>query len=253
MDFVWKFIHGPSAWHRFGIFNELEYSVRSVKMNCKDARCIIVGDKPDISQDVIHIPIAESVNERPNGPKQALDGYYKLRKIVDDDMIGNEFMLMCDDLFILKPVTSDYLKINWAREEIDDLDDYVRNRRIGTLSYRRIWRATYEPIQLMRDMRGQKTYDWETHTPRYMEKDKLKGLLDSTNFVKNPKLIPGVYDGMFAENTKIITEDIHSDLFTYNNKVDFDREFNKTYMHIYDHVITSDFIQHMEKKFGKCN
>lgn len=258
MDFVWQFIVKDSAWYKMGIFNELEYSIRSViKYYHGDYRLIVVGDKPDVSMDVIHIPGYPRYEQHPSGRagyRQHVDQYFKKLAMVESDLIGDEFVVMYDDMFLLQPTTKDDLKINWAKAEVDVIDDYLRSDiRRGDLSYKRIWRSTYEGVKMIRDFKGLKTYDWETHTPRYFEKEKLDKILHTFDFINSPRIVSGIYDGMYAENTQIITPEIHSDLYTDNHNIDLDKEFEKCLMNIHDNAIVSDLIKHMEQKFGKCS
>jgi len=248
MDFVWQYIHGPSAWRKMGLFNELEYSIKSVTQNVKDARCIVVGDDPGL--DVIHIPGPARVDEHPSKQQQHVDKFYKMQAMLDSDLVGDEFVLMYDDMFILQPTTIEELKINWAKSEVTIIDDYLKSDiRTGSLSYLRIWRATYEFIKMWRDIKKQKTYDWESHTPRYIEKEKLAETLGHFD-VHNPKIVTGLYDGFFADNTKLLEEDTLSDLWTHKPGMDFNKEFSRRYLNIYDNVIVPEFVDKMKEVFG---
>jgi len=253
MDFVWQYIYGDSAWRRIGLFNELEYSIRSVKKNFQgDYRLFVVGDEPPIShKDVIHIKGYPRVDRHPSQQRQTVDQFFKKKAMVESDLIGENFVMMYDDMFILQPITEHDLKINWALAEIDIIEDYMRSPiRKGDITYLRVWKDTYEGIKMMRDLKGLKTYDWETHTPRYFNKEKLKKIIDSVDFEKNPKIVSSIYDGLYAENTQIITDEIQSDMWSYKPGLDFDKEFSKIYMNIYDDVIVIPFIDHMVKMFG---
>ena len=252
MDFVWQYIYGPSAWRKIGMFNELEYSIRSVKKYFPDPRCIVLGDEPiGLKQDVIHIPGPSRVDEHYSKQKQHVDKLRKMTEMANNPLIGDEFVLMYDYIFLLKETSLEDLKINWARAEINNIDDYMKSGlRLGDRSYKKIWRATYEFIKMIRDSEGKKTYDWETHTPRFINKAKLRELLNKWDLETNPKIVTAIYDGYHADNTKIITKDIQSDLWTHKPGMDFDKEFNKHYMNIYDDIIVPEFVDKMAQKFG---
>lgn len=252
MDFVWQYIYGPSAFRKLGTFNELEYSIKSVMQNVKDARCIVVGDEPRVSMDVIHIPGPPQVTDDPvSRQKQHVDKIYKMTEMANNPIIGDEFVLMYDDVFIMQPTTIEELKINWARAEIVYMEDYLKSGiRKGDYSYRKIWRSTYEFIKMDRARRGEKTYDWETHTPRYLEKAKLKALLDEYDLLNMPMIVTALYDGLHAHNTQIINSDIQADLWTHKPGMDFDKELSKQYLNIYDDVIVPEFIEKMKKKLA---
>jgi hypothetical protein len=252
MDFVWIYVHGPSAWRKIGLFNELEYSIRSVKKNCKDARCIVVGDTPEVSfDDVIHIT-GPPRHEQGNVAEMTMtDQINKFIEISNNPEISDEFVLMYDDIFILKPTTVDELKINWARQEVTDIDQYLTSKtRGGSNSYKKQWRYTYEFIKMIRSSDGKKTYDWETHTPRYFDKEKLRTLLDKWDLKANEMLTQALYDCYHAENTEIINAEIQTDLYTHKPGMDFDKLLDVQYLNIYDNVIVPEFIETMKRLLG---
>lgn len=256
MDFIWVYVFKDSASQKIGIFDELEYSIRSVEKNYTgDYRLFVVGDEPHIPHEgVIHIPCPRVTEYKDKASNVTVDQYEKFRAAASSDLVGDEFVIMYDDIFILKPTSRDDLMINWARAEIESIDEYIKNPiRTGTISYLRIWRNTYEGVKMLRDFRGLKTYDWETHTPRYVQKDKFKDVLSKSDYRANPRLITAIYDGLYAENTQIITREIQSDMWAHSNSTDFDKEFSRHYMNIFDDIIVREFVDHMEKHFGKCS
>ena len=251
------YVFKDSASRKIGIFDELEYSMRSVEKNyIGEKRLFVVGDEPHIPHEgVIHIKgYPQYTAHTKKGHNVTIDQYFKQKAMVESDQIGDEFVIMYDDIYLLKPTTREDLMINWARMEIDSIDDYIRNPiRTGTTSYLELWRNTYEGVKMIREFKGLKTYDWETHTPRFFNKEKFAEVLAKGDFVDNPKLVPAVYDGLYAENTKIITADIQSDLWSHKPGMDFDLEFSRHYMNIYDDIIVPEFIKRMEERFGECN
>ena len=252
MDYVWQYLYEPSFFRKGGLFNELEYSIRSVKKNAPPGRYFVVGDKPPVShEDVIHIPVAPTLEGRDIAQKNCRDKFTKMSAMAYSDEIGDTFVLLCDDNFIMQPVTVEDLKINWARAEIKSIDEYIRSEiRTGTTSYKRTWRSSYESVKLLRDMKGLKTYDWETHTPRFLVKEKLKYVVSTFDFVDDPKHVTAVYDGLYAENTQIITSEIQSDLWAHQPKMDLRALLDVPYLNIGDDIIVPEFIQIMEEKFG---
>ena len=255
MDYVWQFLFEPSYYRKSGLFNELEYSIRSVKKNAPPGRYFVVGDKPRVShEDVIHIPVEPCLLGNSVIERHCSDTHNKMKTMAYSEEIGDEFVLMCDDNFIMQPTTVEDLKINWAKAEVKSIDMYLKSPfRTGTLTYRKTWRASYETIKVMRDIKGEKTYDWETHTPRYIVKAKLKHIIDTINFSGSSLQVLGMYDGFYADNTQIITPEVQSDLWTYTPGMDMEALLDKQYLNISDGAITPKFINIMEEKFGKCS
>lgn len=249
MDFVWQYLYKDSFWGRSGIFNELEYSIKSVKKFGPDPRCIVVGDKPPVSfGDIIHIPAPPFPEQHPSKQRQTVDKTNKMEVMATHPDIGDEFVIMYDDVFLLKPTTVDDLKINWARQEITYIEEYMQSgKRTGDRSYREMWRSTYEFIKMIRDEREQKTYDWETHTPRYFEKSKLNDLFRKFDFEYNPKLVQALYDGFHAHNTQIINDEIQTDLWSHEPGMDFVKLLDVQYLNIYDNVIVPEFVEQLKK------
>ena len=251
MNYVWLYAHGESAWRKIGLFNELEYSIRSVQKNAPPGRYFVVGDKPEVSMDVTWIDSPRvAMGDHPHS-RGHLDKQAKFRKIINSPEIGEDIVIMCDDIFILKPQTEEDLKINWAKTEVTYIPDYLRSEmRTGTVPYKQNWKATYDFIFMIRAGNRKKTYDWETHTPRFVEKSKFKDMLERYDFTTNPMFPISVYDGLYAENSQIMPEGMQADLWSHTLGMDFDPYFECTYMHIYDNIIVPEFVQKMKEMFG---
>ena len=245
MDFVWPYIYGPSFYRKAGIFYELDFSIRSVRKNYQgEARCIVVGDDPNL--DVIHIPV-QRIETHKSNPRE-VDVINKITQYINADP-GDEFIFMCDDLFILQPVDDEELKKAYARSEVTSIFDYLKGRR-GSMDYKRAWRATYEFAMTIRYPKGLKTYDWECHLPRYMKTERVKYILENFDLKENPKLLTGLHDGYEVEETEMITSDLHADLWSHYPGMDFDKELSKKYMNLYDDAIMPELIEKMENMFG---
>ena len=247
MDFVWPYIYGPSFYRKSGLFYELDYSVRSVRKNFKgEARCIVVGDDPGL--DVIHLKAPPRVETRAN--HREVDVCRKMTVVANSPEVGDEFIMMYDDMFLLQPVDVDELRTAYGRTEVVSVSDYIRSRR-GSMDYKRAWKSTYEYVKTYRYRVGLATFDWETHTPRYFGKDRLKWLVKNFDLEDNPRLITGLHDGHEVMETTILDPAIHADLWTHTPDMDLDAEFAKRYMNLYDDAIIPGVIDRMKEKFGE--
>ena len=245
MDFVWVYVARESSYYKCGLFNELEYSIKSVhKMYHGDVRCFVIGDDPKL-KDVIHI---DSPRTYETSQPRHNDQMIKFEKIWGSD-IGDEFVLMYDDVYLLQPTTKEDLQIVYAKAEVDDPAEYVKTRT-GTPPYKRYWLSTYDYIKTDRDIRRLKTYDWETHLPRLYNKDKIKGIIDKFNLRNVPRLPYSLYASQYAKETLVMPDDLQSDLWTHKPGMDFEVEFAKKYMNIYDNVIVPEFIDKMKSIYG---
>ena len=250
MDFVWLYAKKFSAWHLGHNFNELDYSIRSVRKNYNgDVRCFVVGDDPML-QNVTHIkapPLVEIDNV--TGQPRQKDQLNKLEALLESE-VNEGFVLIWDDVYILKPTTEEEIKTVYGRCEVTNPREYIQTRTGGT-PYKRLWVATYEYIVPYRRSKGLKTWDWETHLPRYMEKTKLRELIDVMNLRDIPKLPTGLYQAYYSEETLPLPEGLQSDIYTHvAGETDFDKEFACKYMNIGDNVIVPDFVERMHERFG---
>jgi hypothetical protein len=203
-----------------------------------------VGDDPRL--DVEHIPVPFFETTASNHRER--DVLNKFKTIISSPLIGDEFVLMCDDLFILQPVDDEELKKAYGRAEVTNVAEYARKRR-GSMDYKRVWQYTYEWVTMERYTRGLPTYDWECHLPRYLKKDRLRWIFEKFDLNNNPKLIMGLHDGYEVGETELIYPELQSDLWTHRPGMDFDKELSRKYLNIYDDVIIPEFIGKMETMF----
>ena len=88
---------------RTGPNEELRYSIRSVAKNMPHENIVVVGGKPDwytgkfISVDTFTVDGHPSTDKYENAKNN-------IRHIVDDSDISNDFVLMNDDFYVLKPI-----------------------------------------------------------------------------------------------------------------------------------------------------
>lgn len=244
MDFVWIYIENESYSYKAGIFNELEYSIKSVqKFYQGDVRCFVIGDDPKL--DVVHIPV-EKYNGASPQPRH-MDQIKKLDMLWDSD-VNEEFVLMYDDMFILQPTTKAELQTVYGLSEVNDVYEHAKTRQ-GTTLYRRLWLSTYDYIKTYRDSKGLKTYDWETHLPRFMLKSKLKGLINRLNLRNTAKLSYSLYAAHYTKEAIIMPDDLQSDLWTHKPGMDFDKYLSRKYLNIYDNVIVPEFVTKMKERY----
>ncbi len=200
-------------------------------------RCFVVGDDPAL--DVIHIPMMST----PVKNDRYMDVSRKLLVISNTKEINEEYILMYDDIYLLQPTSEEEIKKTYGREELTDLGKY---RRMGDKHYIDIWRSTYDYIKTYRDTQDKKTYDWETHLPRWIEKAKMKEVIKRFKLTENNKLPTGMYHGHYVEETVLMDETIQSDLFTHKPKWDLDLEFSRKYLNLYDDAIVPELVERIK-------
>lgn len=83
---------------------ELQLSLRSIK-NLPHDKVYIVGEVPEWAKNVIHVDVPQNTNKQDN-VRRNLETAIKHADISDD------FILMNDDFFVMKPVTVSELDVN---------------------------------------------------------------------------------------------------------------------------------------------
>ena len=248
MDFVWVYAKRFSSWYMTGLFNELDYSIRSVRKNYQgDVRCFVVGDDPGL--DVIHIPAPPVVMNDQETQQPRQQEIMQKQDAVLESEVNEEFVLICDDIYLLKPTSEEEIKTTYGRCEVHDPEEYIRKRNGGT-PYKKLWLKTYEYIIVDRYTKGLKTYDWETHLPRFYTKTAIETLMNGLNLRKFPKIISSLYAAYYGGETKVMPPGFQSDIWTHRPYMDFDKEFEAHYMHVGDDVIVPEFIDKMKEHFG---
>jgi hypothetical protein len=232
MDFVWTYIKDPSFFNKGGIFNELEYSVKSVEKNYDGAvRCFVVGDKPPVD-GVIHIPV-ERVHHTVIQWERHVDQIAKFRAIIDSD-INEDFVLIYDDTYLMNKVIEKDITTTYGYNKVDDVEKYIRK---WSRTYAMIWKETYRKIAEFRS----DLYDWETHLPRYLSKIRLENVINKFNLDENNLISTSLYAAKYAENT-VLMGDLQYDLVSWPPKIPLEEGFKRKFMNLMDPAITFEFI-----------
>jgi len=243
MDFIWIYIKGPSYFGKSGVFNELEYSIKSVRKNFKgDARCIVVGDDPGL--DVIHVPCT-AVESSKLGYYRHFDMLKKIQTALKT-IKSKDFVMMYDDIFILNPISKQQLKKIYAKERIIDINEYM-DRRKGDPSYKRCWASTYNRIAEFRE----DLWDFETHLPRYFKVNNLISIIERYRLEKVAYLVSSLYAAEYCEKPILITDKIQRNIIQdtpLHNE--YDKDFNAMFLNVSDEGITQEFRSRMEELFG---
>jgi hypothetical protein len=243
MTFIYIYIKSPSYWHKTGIFNELDYSIRSVRKNyIGKSRIIVVGDDPKL--DVEHVP-CERVESSKYGYYRHFDMIKKVKTALNYAKC-KEFILMYDDIYLLKPISKRELQKTYAKQRITDLNKYLETRK-GDPGYIRCWTSTYNRIQEFRD----DLWEWETHLPRYFKTNHYLNIVNKYNLEKVAYLISSLYAAEFGGVPELITDKIQSNVLQdtpLHN--DYDKDFSAKFMNVSDDGISQELRNRMKDLFG---
>lgn len=213
---------------------ELEWSIKTVKKFYKDARIWVVGDKPPFDMDLNWIEDKTLPTVRSGLHVENVDIMKKLNLVIESD-IGEEFVMMYDDQFFLQPIEYDDFKPT-ALRRVDSIESYFNVKRKFGLLYGNLWTCTYKTLFEMTD----EVYDWETHLPRLMTKERTSFLLDTFDPGQSNLMIHSLYYTYFMEEDPILLDEnpqIRSHTWTIKNNMDYDDIFSKKFLVLHDDSI----------------
>lgn len=156
VDYVWICRDGENE--------ELRYSIRSVIKNMPSGNVWVVGGKPSWYNGN-HIPVKQNLPKMRNAMNN-------LAAICSSDKISNEFVLMNDDFFAVKPIkTIKHYHGGLLRDKVYQSEDFR-----PTSSYTRSLRETHKALTKL----GIKDpLNYELHVPMPMTKDGLRKYLNT--------------------------------------------------------------------------
>jgi len=188
LHFVYVYINPESGGP---IWRELYYSVKSVKKFFKGLpyEIFVVGDAPRI-KGVNHIP-CERIKGQSNA--KAMDATKKLRKIVDSGTINDDFIYMYDDIIFLKDLTVDDFTPIVANNHVKDINDYWGNGRKPSDNWIQVFNKTILKLKY----HNLPTFNYETHLPRLLNKERITKILDQYKLEDNLYMFSTLYFNTF--------------------------------------------------------
>jgi hypothetical protein len=155
---------------------------------------VIVGDNPK-RDDVLHIDsprISHGEYKRRYGQRlksqRCCDSIVKLQRAIDSQAVTDEFVRLYDDMFILKPVALDELKIQRHRGRVEPSE----HKQSGWREHRR---KTFHTLRSA----GLTTYDFSTHGPVVFCKNKLQETIGKFDLLHQPALVETVYQNHWLD------------------------------------------------------
>jgi hypothetical protein len=183
---------------RSGNNEELRYSIRSVVKHFKDANIWLIGHKPDWYTG--NFKSVQDVGGKFNNINNCI------KQICSIDQIDNNFVLMNDDFFFLKPM--DEIKIYHSGLLMDKINNIILE--VGQNSYTRLLLKTHKQLNKLGIA---KPLDFDIHTPMPMQKDLLFKTIDQAYFPRSA----------YGNLAKVKSEKISSDVKVYTkNRQSYD-------------------------------
>jgi hypothetical protein len=179
--------------------NELRYMLRSLQTHCQFDFDVIVYctkklDWLNCKQVEVPRTYPKEVREYFNGAEH-YENYYdvinKLRTVIDDEDVGNEFVFIYDDIILLE----DYYLADVKK--IYSGNNYHNNRKFFD-NPKNKWTRTIHAALTTCQAHGYPLYVYETHLPKYFMKNHLREMFSKhkpeSNFI--PYAISTVYFNM---------------------------------------------------------
>jgi len=150
MDFVYICRNGPNE--------ELRYSIRSLYANTKVNSIWIVGGKPDWYRGK-YIPVEQDQTKY-------LNAQNNLKTIINSNKIPDKFVLMNDDFYVIKPLTSIPV---YHGGSLHDKAIKFKKHRPGLYA-----RQLEQTVKLLKENGVQNPLDYAIHVPMTIHKENFE-------------------------------------------------------------------------------
>lgn len=151
------------------VCDELTLSLRSLK-NLPHDKVFLVGGCPhNIDKTkVIHIQTIQSYTKYKNTT-------LGLEAVCKDDRLSDDFILMNDDFFIMRPINDPVSELNLHRGLVSDVMFEYQSVYPENEEY---IQGMYETFKILKDMGIEEPLSYELHIPMVMNKRKVLHMLD---------------------------------------------------------------------------
>jgi hypothetical protein len=162
--------------------NDLKYSLRSVEKFVPHDKIWIVGYKPSWVTNVEYLPVKQNDTKW----KNSVNNIIAACKCPD---ISEDFILMNDDFFAIQPIYNLKASVNLS---LGLLDDAVKKQQ--EKQYNSNWGKAFLYVQqLLKSLKiGEPYYNYESHTPLLINKEKyleVMNLPEVQEFMKTSKVL----------------------------------------------------------------
>ena len=172
---------------------DLKYSLRSICKFCEFNKVWIVGYKPKWVKDVEYIPTKQSGNKW----KNSMVNYTAACNCPE---ISDDFVLMNDDFFAIRQIIDWKVSTNKCLGTIDEKITMLKSRRMLSR-----WQSAFSfAKELLQKLECTSQYNYETHLPIIINKEKFKEMLNMPiikKFMQTDKVLHkrSVYKNLFQD------------------------------------------------------
>jgi hypothetical protein len=190
VDIIIPYILGPDK----GL--ELKYALRSIEKNFQydNYRIVVVGDKPDWMVNTTYL-FFERISEQKN--RNFTDQLLKLYSALTELDATTHIIWTYDDVYFTKPVKLSDIKQLKAVASFDNYPNHLNNS-----GAQRNWRNTMSYTMQQVRKKGGSNYNYETHLPRYFNRNRILKLIDDFSLMARPMMISSLYYNHYHKNDK---------------------------------------------------
>jgi hypothetical protein len=207
---VYPYVHEADGPATFAQWEELRYSMRSLKNLNANFEVFVVGDDPGwFSDKVNYIPLPRICDNPP------LDIINKLNKAIEHPDITDDFIWMNDDIYIINRVELWEVYMLKAMNNLAKLDLKPKN-----LWYRNLIK-TYEKLRQLKCS----TWNYSTHLPFVYNKQKMQELIEVFDLENESYLITTLYHNYFYPKSLPLVLNVKLDdmkVAAYRKDFDYD-------------------------------
>ncbi len=188
IDIIIPYILGPDD----GL--ELKYALRSVEKNFQhdNYRIIVIGDKPSWLNQADHVPFEQIPSQK---YRSFTDQLLKLYSLLTGKDITSHFIWTYDDIYFTNPVKLADIKQLKAVANFKKYPNHLDNAGAGPN-----WLSTMHYTMNQVQQQGGSNYNYETHLPRYFNRNRVLTLIDKFNLLSRPMMISSLYYNTYNRN-----------------------------------------------------
>ena len=178
---------------------ELTYSLRSLS-NLPHDKVFMVGGCPSNlnKQNIVHIAVAQ-------GPDKFANTRHNIGLICENPSLSDDFILMNDDFFILKPIKDVNEELNLCRGKIEDVEKAYKMRYNGGSNDYLI--GMHQTRVYLQDRGFLDPLSYELHTPMVMNKQKVLEMF-TMPYLDSIKVLHwrSLYGNKYLKGSKVIED-----------------------------------------------
>lgn len=180
---------------------DLKYSLRSIEKYCTFRKIWMVGYVPTWVKNVNGITVRQTSTKWNNSTENVIAA-------CENDNISENFILMNDDFFALKPIKDWKESCNKVR---GTLMGYYK-LAMATMP-KSLYRSTFLPTHTFLRSLGYNTFNYELHIPTIINRQKFLEMLEMEEIKKFRQdneifFKRSIYNNIYQEDTPVVSEDV---------------------------------------------